>query len=555
MLPSYPVSSVKPALHGAMLQIASALIWLPQAALLASSIDDMLSQRDWHTVIVPALGMLALGLLRAAAEAWGARLIYRNARRQVTALRVRAAQALAQRSPLDRQRPPSGYAASVMAEQSDAVIPYLVRYQPAYWKTVSVPLVILLAVAPLSWLAALILALAAPLIPLFMALVGLGARDASRAQMVEMGSMNAFLLDRLRGLASLRALNAVEATAERLAMSAQSLRRKTMAVLRIAFLSSAVLELFSALGVAMVAAYIGFSLLGTLALGTWGQHLGLGQAMFILLLAPAFFDPLRELASAWHDKAAGQAALAALEALSAPQARVRLPGMGNPAACPPASAQAPSVSITGLDFAYPGEAPLFGQFTLEVQSGEHLALLGQSGAGKSTLLSLIAGLAPPGAGAIRIDGVLLADASADSVRARQAWIGQRPYIFTASVARNLTMGRSMASEAQIRHALQRAELDWVLQAQPQAMLSDGGRGLSGGEAVRLALARAALVPHADLLLVDEPTAHLDRETAARVIDALCALAKGKTMLVATHDPELIRRLHRSVNLSPALAAS
>src|SRR6478752_4170039 len=133
--------------------------------------------------------------------------------------------------------------------------------------------------------------------------------------MVAMGSMNAFLLDRLRGLATLRALDAVDATAQRLGESAQSLRTRTMAVLRIAFLSSAVLELFSALGVAMVAAYVGFHLLGTLDFGTWGEQLNLGQGLFILLLAPAFFEPLRDLAAVWHDRAAGEAALNGLKQL------------------------------------------------------------------------------------------------------------------------------------------------------------------------------------------------------------------------------------------------
>src|SRR6478752_9630380 len=145
--------------------------------------------------------------------------------------------------------------------------------------------------------------------------------------MVAMGSMNAFLLDRLRGLATLRALDAVDATAQRLGESAQSLRTRTMAVLRIAFLSSAVLELFSALGVAMVAAYVGFHLLGTLGFGTWGRTLSLGEGLFVLLLAPAFFEPLRELSAVWHDRAAGEAALASLARLS--QGGVALPGVAS----------------------------------------------------------------------------------------------------------------------------------------------------------------------------------------------------------------------------------
>lgn len=528
-----------------LVQGGAALLWLPQAALLAAAIAAMKAGTGWRAALPAAAGVLLLGLLRAAGEAWGARTMYAAARFHLSSLRARVALALARRSPLDRQRAQSGQAASVIAEQAEAIVPYLVRYQPTRWKVLLVPLALLAAIAPLSWLAALILLVAAPLIPVFMALVGMGAQAASRAQMVEMGGMNAFLLDRLRGLATLRALGAVDATAERLDASAQSLRRRTMAVLRIAFLSSAVLELFSALGVAMVAAYIGFSLLGTFNFGSWGGKLTLGEGLFILLLAPAFFEPLRELAAVWHDKAAGEAGLAALADLA--DGGVAMPGGGAPAVAI-AHATPPAVQLRQLQFAHPGEAPLFDGFDLQVRPGEHVALLGDSGAGKSTLLSLIAGLLPADGGAIRIAEVALDDATVAGLRQRMAWMGQRPHVFAASVSQNVTLGRAEADAARVGAALRLAELAGVSQAQPGVMLGDGAQGLSGGEAVRLALARVAIHPHADLLLVDEPTAHLDSETAARVTEALLLLAKGKTMIVATHDPVLAARLPRRVLL-------
>ncbi|KAB8044330.1 thiol reductant ABC exporter subunit CydD [Janthinobacterium aquaticum] len=530
-----------------LVQGGAALLWLPQAALLAWTLQALLDGQAWQAAWLPAAAVLLLGVLRALAEAWGARRMYAAARGHLSRLRRDAATALAQRSPLDRQRTESGQAASMLAEQAEAVVPYLVRYQPARWKVLVVPLFIIAVVLPLSWVAALVLLIAAPLIPVFMVLVGMGAQAASRAQMVEMGSMNAFLLDRLRGLATLRALDAVEATARRLDASAQSLRRRTMRVLRIAFLSSAVLELFSALGVAMVAAYIGFSLLGTFHFGTWGQTLNLGQGLFILLLAPAFFEPLRELAAVWHDKAAGVAGLDGLQQLSA--AGVRLPGAAMPLPKPvPVPVVPPAITVEQLYYGHPGEAPLFDGFNLQVRAGEHLAVLGASGAGKSTLLSLLAGLLPAGGGQIVIGGVALDDASVNGLRQRMAWMGQRPHVFAASVSHNVTLGRCGADGAQLNSALQLAELADVAQAQPNVMLADGGHGLSGGEAVRLALARAAVMPQAGLLLVDEPTAHLDSETAERVTEALLQLARGKTMIVATHDPVLAARLHRSVSI-------
>ena len=554
----------------AMVQGAAALVWLPQAALLAWAVQGMVDGAGWRAALLPAAAVLTLGVLRALAEAWGARAMYAAARSHLSALRTHAVAALARRSPLDRDRARSGQAASVLAEQAEAVVPYLVRFQPARWKGVLAPLAIVAAIAPLSWIAALVLLVAAPLIPVFMALVGMGAQAASRAHMVELGGMNAFLLDRLRGLATLRALGAVDATATRLGDTAQSLRRRTMAVLRIAFLSSAVLELFSALGVAMVAVYIGFSLLGTLDFGAWGTRLTLAQGLFILLLAPAFFEPLRELATVWHDKAAGEAGLAGLRDLAADgvmlvgasvktaAAAVGVTVATGPGvvACPAQMAaevapltMPPAIDVHNLHFAHAGEQPLFDEFSFIVRPGEHVALLGASGAGKTTLLALLAGLLPAASGAIRIGGTILDDASAATLRRRMAWMGQRPHVFTAPVADNITLGRPVDAGLAVTDALHLAGLGAVAQARPEVMLGDGGHGLSGGEAVRLALARVVVWPHADLLLVDEPTAHLDSETANRVTDALLALAKGKTMLLATHDPVLAARLHRAIDLS------
>ena len=203
---------------------AAALLWLPQAAALALAVQRLAQGQGFSAVVMPALAVLLLGVLRAAGEAGGARLAFVAARRQVTQLRFQVAQALAARSPLDRARPASGLAASVIAEQAEAVVPWLVRYQPARWRVMLVLPCIALVVLYVSWAAALVLVLAAPLIPLFMALVGWRAQAASQVHLQEQGHLNAFVLDRLRGLSTLRALGAVNATALRLRTLAQSLR-------------------------------------------------------------------------------------------------------------------------------------------------------------------------------------------------------------------------------------------------------------------------------------------------------------------------------------------
>ena len=523
------------------------LLWLPQAALLAWAVQRLSKGDGFAGVSLPVAGVLVLGAARAACEAWGAQRVFASARAWLSELRSQVATSLSARSPLDRTRPASGLAASVIAEQAEAVVPYLVRYRPARWRATVVPLVILPIVASLSWVAALVLLLAAPLIPLFMALVGWRARAASEAQLVEMGSMNAFLLDRLRGLATVRALGAVDATAARVFDAAQSLRVRTMAVLRIAFLSSAVLELFSALGVAMVAVYVGFHLLGTLGFGSWGRQLSLGEGLFILLLAPAFFEPLREISAVWHDRAAGEAALDSLARLA--QGGVPLPGSQVGAAIEGSGfANPPTVQIDGLHFAHSGEESIFDDFDLRVGAGEHVALMGSSGAGKTALLSLIAGLVPATRGDIVIGGTLLSDRTVSTLRTRIAWMGQRPHVFADSVQANVTLGRHHLRSSQVVAAMHFADLQGVAQAHPGVALGEGGTGLSGGEIVRLALARMALDESADLLLVDEPTAHLDIDTARRVTDALIEIARGKTLIVATHDRVLAARLNRVIQL-------
>ncbi len=537
---------------GSLVQGLAPLLWLPQAALLGWAVQGIGQGAGRDAVGWPAVGIVLCGALRSLLEAWGVRRVYAAARARLSGLRARAVAALAARSPLDSDRPASGLAASAIAEQAEAVIPYLVRYDPARWRATVLPCVILLAVVPLSWAAALILLVSAPLIPLFMAIVGWRAKAASEAQMVEMGGMNGFLLDRLRGLRTLRALGAVDATAARLRASAESLNARTMAVLRIAFLSSAVLELFSALGVAMVAAYVGFHLLGTFGFGSWGRPLGLGEGLFILLLAPAFSEPLRELSAVWHDRAAGEAALASLERLAGEG--VALPGASADATPMPSLTLAgpPSVRVQGLGFVHAGErVPVFEALDLRVAAGEHVAIMGPSGTGKTALLSLIAGLVPLQQGEIVIGGTALSERSAAALRNRVGWIGQKPHFFAATVRDNVSLGRPEADAAQVAAALQSAALGDVAQAGPATVLGEGGGGLSGGEAVRLALARMTVHAGADLLLVDEPTARLDSETAGRVADALIRLARGRTLIAATHDPVLAARMDRVIRLDGA----
>lgn len=535
--------------RGSALQAIAALLWLPQAGLIALSVNQLATDGFSNAIYYYAAGLFVLGLLRALIDSTGAAMAFDAARTELSRLRQKAIQALALRSPLDPSRPASGEAASMLAEQAEMVVPYLAKFVPVRLRVTVIPFFIFFAVLWFSWVAALILLIAAPLIPLFMALIGMRAQAASEQHLAELGSMNGFLLDRLRGLATIRSFDAVDATATRLRNNAENLRHKTMAVLRIAFLSSAVLELFSALGVAMVAVYTGFHLLGQLEFGAWGHRLALGEALFILLLAPAFFEPLRDLSAVWHDRAAGEAAITALEKLQ--QTDMKIAGAtdskseGNSVSRP---GSLPEIRLAALDFSYDSQRRILRDFNLAVQPGEHVALWAPSGGGKSTVLALIAGLVTPQTGSITIGGVQLDDDNAAVLRQRIGWIGQKPHIFTGSARQNITLGRNIELP-QINSVLEALQLDAVNLIADNALVGEQGVGLSGGEALRLALARVAINAQADLILADEPTAHLDQATARLAADALLNFARGKTLIIATHDAALAARMDRVIDLA------
>jgi len=539
----------RPSRGGAWLQVVAALLWLPQAAVIAWSIGALQQGSAWNEVGKAMACFLAIGLVRALVDAAGLRLAFTAARRYTQQLRQQALQTLARRAPTDSQRPSPGLAASVLNEQADQITPYFARYTTARSKVVVVPLVILACVAWFSWVSALVLLVAAPLIPIFMALVGWRAEAASQKHLQEMGNLNQFLLDRLQGLASIRGLGAIPSVASQLAATAERLRSNTMAVLKIAFLSSAVLELFSALGVALVAVYVGFHLLGQLPFGSWGGQLSLAQAMFVLLLAPAFFEPLRELSAVWHDKAAGLAAEQALQALQEPGPR--LVGASHRDRAVPAVHPDPNtphglhIALHGVGFCYTeGGAQVVDGFNADIQPGEKVALWGESGSGKSTVMALIAGLAAPSQGCIHIGGLPLDSANAPALRSRMAWVAQKPHLFATSLLGNISLGRDL-DDTLLRQAVHSAALGDVLAQRGNAIIGDGGLGLSGGEALRLTLARAAANPGCQLVLADEPTAHLDAETAQFVRQGLLQLAAGgATLVVATHDPLLAACMDR-----------
>lgn len=531
-----------------VIQSAGSLLWILQAGVIAWLVSRFQTSFTMDDALLAGGSILLLGLIKIGLENWAGRHLYLLARQMLSTLRHETADILSRRSPFDKTRPASGFAASVLTEQAEAIVPWLVRYQAAQSKVVIIPCVILIVVAYFSWVAALILLFAAPLIPFFMAIVGWSAKAASEQQMIELGNMNGFLLDRLRGLSTLRAFHAVSTTVKQLKAANQALKNKTMKVLRIAFLSSAVLELFSALGVALVAVYVGFHLLGQIPFGAWGQKLSLAQGLFILLLAPAFFEPLRELSAAWHDRANGLAAIDNITQLQK-QSSELISASSLPVA--PINNFTPDIRFDQVSYQTDQSNPILQHVSFAIAPGEHIALTGPSGAGKSIALGLIAGLITPTEGHVHISGAAMTADNAAYLRQQMAWMGQHPHIFTGSAERNINLYRTALSTEQRLAMQQQTDLDTVLGRFPQRILGEGGVGLSGGEALRLAFIRFAANTNASILLLDEPTAHLDHTAALKMLQTIKTFAQNKTLIVATHDPEFIAAMDRSITIAPA----
>jgi ATP-binding cassette subfamily C protein CydCD len=441
----------------------------------------------------------------------------------------------------------AGALAGACLEEVEAVGEHASRYLPARTLALVVPLAIVLAVAPLSWLGALLLGLTAPLVPLLGWIVGLGASRAAEGQMKALGRLASHFVDRLRGLPTLQILGRTGSEAKAVGEAAEEVRRRTMGVLRIAFLSSAVVELFSALGVGLMAVYLGLALLGSLDVGFWGRPLSFEVALFLLILAAELYLPIRGLGSLFHLRAG---ALGAAERLrrwapmaSAPPAPSANPepraSKGRLASLDPRS----TLLLEGVSVQPIGaERPILSVERLELRPGETLAVVGPSGAGKSTLLGLILGAQEPVSGRMAWGATELDELGLEERRAHLSWVGQQPRLFHGTLRGNIALARPGARDDEVIAAARAACAEPFLVRLPDGLdtaVGELGAGLSAGQIQRVALARCFL-KDAPLVLLDEPTASLDPLSEAAVLRAVERLRKGRTTLLVTHRPEACR---------------
>lgn len=419
----------------------------------------------------------------------------------------------------------TGDLVTVLTEAVAAIEPYWRGWIPAMARVAVLPFAILLVVVPVDRLSALVFVVTLPLIPWFMILIGKGAERANQRQWRSLARLGGHLLDATQGLTDLKIFGAAKREIAVVRDMAERYRRDTMSVLRLAFLSALVLEFFATVSIAVVAVLIGFRLL-------WGE-MDFRAGFCILLLAPEFYAPLRNMGSQRH---------ARMEAVAAAERIVELLDLpapkqtgGTPPRCGVAVAlRFENVHVTHTD----GRRPLRG-IDLEIAPGEHIALVGPSGAGKSTVLALLLGFIEPSEGRVLVDGVPLGDLDLDAWRRLVVHVPQTPHLFDADIDDNVAMGREAPDgdrESSIGRALAIAHAADFVARLPEGRrtrLGERGLGISGGEAQRLALARAAYAP-GPLVLFDEPTAHLDRDTEKRVGIALAELARGRTRITIAH---------------------
>lgn len=430
-----------------------------------------------------------------------------------------------------------GEALSAVVEGVEALDGHVARFEPARTAAVVAPLLIIAAVAAATPVAAGILLLTLVPFGLVMALAGGAAAEEARRQFLALERLSSLFLDRVRALPLVLAFQAEGAVTRDLSVAADDLARRTIRVLRVAFLSSGALEFFAALSVALVAVYCGFNLLRLLPFPV-PEQLDLKRAFFALALAPEVYAPLRRLAAAYHDRQAAEAAALTLAALPAP-------------APPPVAVTfdaAPAIRFQAVTVTYEaGEAAVFDGFDLDIAPGEVVALLGPSGSGKTTLLNLLLGLAPLSGGEVSVGDQRLSHLG--SIAASVAWAGQSPVVLPGTLADNLALAHPDSTREALEQAARAVGLTDVLDGRGglDTRLDERGAGLSGGERRRLGLARAMLKP-APILLLDEPTADLDAASEQALLPILIQAAKGRTTLIATHSEAVAALADRVVRL-------
>ncbi len=517
-------------LVGAALVIAQAMLI---AEIVVGGFEDGLTVTELR---IPLL-LLATVAVGRALVAWLTELAAHRASAAVKSeLRGRLLERAAQLGPgwLSGQR--TGSLVALATRGVDALDDYFSRYLPQLGLAVVVPVAVLARIVTEDWVSAAIIVVTLPLIPLFMILIGWATQSRMDRQWQLLSRLSGHFLDVVAGLPTLKVFGRAKAQAESIRTITSQYRRATVRTLRIAFLSSFALELLATLSVALVAVTIGMRLVH--------GELDLYTGLVVLILAPEAYLPIRQVGAQYHAAAEGLSAAEEIFAVLETEPR----GAGTEDV--PDSTR---LELEGVTVRHEGRTePSLDAVSLTVEPGETVALVGPSGVGKSTLLNVVLGFAVPDEGRVRVGGRDLAELDPERWRSRIAWVPQRPHLFAGTIAENVRLARPDADDAAVVAALRDAgAYDFVAELPDgeRTLLGEDGSGLSAGQRQRLAIARAFLADR-PLLLLDEPTASLDGETEAGIVDAVRRLAAGRTVLLVVHRPALLAVADRVVTLEP-----
>jgi ATP-binding cassette subfamily C protein CydD len=521
-----------------------------QAWYLARVINDVFLEGSTLPQVRPLLLVLLFLSLARAGLSWGSEVTAnRVAGRVKTDLRERLSAHLLALGPAYTRGERSGELTNTVVEGVEALDAYFSQYLPQLALAALVPLTILLFVFPRDTLTGLVLLLTAPLIPIFMILIGNVAEAMTRRQWTSLSRMSAHFLDVLQGLTALKLLGRSRDQIQTIAQISDQFRGATLGVLRVAFLSALVMEMVAAISTAVVAVEVGLRVL-------YGRMV-FEEAFFILLLAPEFYQPLRTLSTRFHASMAGVAAAQRIYEVLGVKAEAEVKAKDEDEATDPLNLNLNlDLNLNNIHYAYDdGERPALKGLSLQIAPGQKVALVGPSGAGKSTVAHLLLRFIEPDQGTITVDGAPLQHVSVRTWRAQVAWVPQNHYLFHASIAANVRLARPDASLDEVVWAAEQAHAHDFIRALPQGydtLVGERGARLSGGQAQRIALARAFL-KDAPLLVMDEATANLDPEDQAMIQDSMERLMGGRTALFIAHRLPTVYRADQIVVMADGRA--
>ncbi|MEZ8068255.1 cysteine/glutathione ABC transporter permease/ATP-binding protein CydD [Vibrio sp. FF145] len=511
------------------LGVLSSVFLIAQAALLASILHQLIIENVDKSELVGHFAGLALSVVGRAGCTWGREIAgYRCGEQIRIYIRQLILDKLRELGPAYIKGKPAGTWATLLLEQVEDMQDFFSRYLPQMSLSVMIPFIILVVVFPVNWAAGLIFLLTAPLVPMFMALVGMKAADANRKNFKALQRLSGHFYDRLQSMTTIRLFDRTNAETEVLKGASEVFRTRTMDVLKIAFLSSAVLEFFTSISIAMTAVYFGFTYIGELNFGHYGVGITLFAGLFILILAPEFYQPLRDLGTFYHAKQqAVGAAESIVEFLETDITKVK---SGDTQLDP---AQGINIEAQDLKVLSPEGVQLVGPISFALNTRQATALVGPSGAGKTSLINAILGFMPY-EGSLKINGVELRDLDLASWRKTISWVGQNPLLLHGSIRDNVTLGKHDIADQVVENALEQSfASEFVNEHGLDYMISDRSGGLSVGQSQRLALARA-MIQDGQFWLLDEPTASLDTRSEQLVMKGINSNIESRTALLVTH---------------------